>query len=317
VIHIVNGDVLGEKVKNIQGKVIVWREMYDWGPLFDGHSQDLINARAQYFANTIGVPFKLFIENSKSQEEELDKLTTKDKVTLWFEHDRYDQTMLIYILNRLKNKSLQSLEMVSINSHDSIPTFKSLGQLEVKELEALFENERTKITTKQLEDAEKAWKLYIKDDPLPLLEWIKAKEVSLPFLTEAMVNHFTFYPNPNDDLNHIERITLKILERESLQFKQLYNEISDLKIDDGLTDLHFAAIIANLKPLITINGELPRFNQHTNPLCSISEKGKLVVTGKAKRTDFSSIDWWLGGVHLTNAGWFYDGEILTKKTNLV
>ncbi|WP_445505493.1 hypothetical protein [Niallia sp. 03091] len=32
-IHIVNGDVVGQKIKNLEGNVLVWREMYDIGPL--------------------------------------------------------------------------------------------------------------------------------------------------------------------------------------------------------------------------------------------------------------------------------------------
>ena len=39
-IHIVNGDALANKMKNFEGIVMPWREMYDFGPLMKNNTQE-------------------------------------------------------------------------------------------------------------------------------------------------------------------------------------------------------------------------------------------------------------------------------------
>jgi hypothetical protein len=48
-VHIVNGEAVAEKLK-VDGDVIVWREMYDIGPLdFSWSSDEMISRRAAFF----------------------------------------------------------------------------------------------------------------------------------------------------------------------------------------------------------------------------------------------------------------------------
>ncbi|OZM57411.1 hypothetical protein CIB95_08095 [Lottiidibacillus patelloidae] len=314
-IHIVNGDVLANKLKNIEGEIIVWREMYDFGPLEEQLTEAVLNKRAKYFENSIGVPKELFIETSMKQEEALNRIQRNDDVTLWFEHDRYDQIMLIYILNRLKGISFNTLKIVSINNHPSVKQFHSLGQLSENELKKLFVSDRREVSRKQIDDAALAWEYYTSDNPVLLHDMLQNEELSLPFLKKAIEVHYSYFPHPADGLNELERTVLKLLNEEALLFNELFQIITNERVEDGLTDLQFSAILMKLSPLIQVTDKLPRLNGNNNPLCSITNIGKLVLDDNSKkRTDYSPIDWWVGGVHLTDHGWYYDGENLIKKS---
>jgi RNA polymerase sigma factor (sigma-70 family) len=64
VLHIVNGDVVGEKLRqgNVKGDVLVWREVYTHGPVFlEPAERDLRAVRAEYLEHTLGIPQRHFI----------------------------------------------------------------------------------------------------------------------------------------------------------------------------------------------------------------------------------------------------------------
>ncbi|KKI90291.1 hypothetical protein WQ54_20175 [Bacillus sp. SA1-12] len=111
-IHIVNGDILASKLQGISGKIINWREMYDFGPLHSSWSnEELIKKRADFFEEKLEIPSSLFITNCYKQLAQLNEITQDEEVVLWFEHDRYDQTMLMYILTQLANRHHQNLSI--------------------------------------------------------------------------------------------------------------------------------------------------------------------------------------------------------------
>ena len=66
--HIVNGDVVGEKIKSLDGNIIVWREMYDFGPLNVYWSlEELFKRRAEFFEEKLSIPSAFFLENCQKQ----------------------------------------------------------------------------------------------------------------------------------------------------------------------------------------------------------------------------------------------------------
>src|SRR3954471_16909011 len=146
-IHIVNGDALAGKMKSFNGIVMPWREMYDFGPLMKNSIQELlINERALFFEEKVGIPASLFIENCQKQNQWLDLLPRNSEIILWFEHDRYDQTMLMYLLHKLNEKEFENLSMVTINQYPGVEPFLGLGQLSTQQLEGVLYTARRSIT---------------------------------------------------------------------------------------------------------------------------------------------------------------------------
>lgn len=133
-LHIVNGDSVGDKLKqgNIQGDILVWRELYSFGPVYTKMDEpDHRRTRAQYLEQTLGIPQKEYIGTCESQERKLQDFRKYDEVVLWFEHDLFDQTMLAYLLHWFKEQSLGNtrLSLLCIGAYPGIELFAGWGSL--------------------------------------------------------------------------------------------------------------------------------------------------------------------------------------------
>ncbi|WP_445487676.1 DUF1835 domain-containing protein [Niallia sp. 03133] len=267
-IHIVNGDIVGEKIKNLVGEVLVWREMYDVGPLSrDDSKEEWIKRRARFFEEKMEIPYSLFMDNCTAQNQFLFDLPRTEEITLWFEHDRYDQTMLLYLLEELSVLGFQKMSMVSINKYPGIEPFFGLGQLSSSQLEQLYENSKQSISLEQINEAKSAWKAYTSSNLNDLENWIDSSQDKLPFLKQAMVAHTSYFSSRNDRLNEVDLLILAFLKVKQCTFAELFNYISSQRIKDGLSDLHVAFILNGLikrdHPLLQSDHPLPSYKNST------------------------------------------------------
>ncbi|PGM48697.1 DUF1835 domain-containing protein [Bacillus sp. AFS053548] len=300
--HIVNGDVVGGKIKTLNDNIVVWREMYDFGPLSqDWTLEETYKRRAEFFEQKLQIPSSFFIENCRSQYQLLNELSRSEEVVLWFEHDRYDQVTILYLLSELSALGFQKISMVSINEYEGIEPFYGLGQLSSEQLIGLLPTKQ-EVTDKQIEEACAGWIAYCSNNLTELNEFI-LKCHALPFLNQALLSHLTYFPSQQNGLNEVEFLALSMINEGITSFAELFNKLVKQRTNDGLSDLYFATILNELLkcdyPLISSDSELPSYKQH-NPKAKIelTKWGLDVLTGKANRMNLIGIDWWVGGVHL-------------------
>ncbi|PEL09839.1 DUF1835 domain-containing protein [Bacillus sp. AFS017336] len=300
--HIVNGDVVGGKIQALNGNINVWREMYDFGPLSNEWSlEETYRKRAEFFEQKLQIPADFFIENCQKQYRLLNELSRTEEVVLWFEHDRYDQVTILYLLTELSSLGFQKISMVSINEYEGFDPFHGLGQLSSEQLIELLPTKQ-EMTTEQIEEACAGWKAY-RSESLEELDKFIQECHSLPFLKQALLRHKTYFPSSQNGLNEVECLALSMINEGINTFAVLFNKLVRQRTNDGLSDLYFAAILNELMkgdyPLISSNSELPSYKQH-NPKAKIdlTSWGLDVLNGKANRIHLNGIDWWVGGVHL-------------------
>ena len=318
-IHIVNGDALANKMKNFEGIVMPWREMYDFGPLMKNGTQEmLINARALFFEEKVGIPASLFIENSRKQYQWLDHLPRNSEIILWFEHDRYDQTMLMFLLNELSTKEFENLSMVSINQYPGIEPFFGLAQLTPQQLKELYYTKRKPITKEQICEAIAGWNAYTSTNPIEIETWITTSNGHLPFLKKALETHLSYFPSTQNGLNDVENLIFDFINRRTCSFTEIFQFISENRVNDGLSDLQLAAMLNQYvkgeNPLIQLDSPLPNFK---NPIPTaklfLTPFGLDVIQRNTDRFSFTGIDWWLGGVQLKFDQWRWNQHHLTSK----
>lgn len=318
-IHIVNGNVVGSKIGNLTGDVLVWRDMYDFGPLAANISQEeLISLRAQFFDEKVGIPASLFVNNCVEQNRYLDEIHRDTEIVLWFEHDRYDQTMLMYLLNELSNKEFNNISMVTINEYPGIETFYGLGQLSSQQLEDLFYQKKQSISEIHINEAILAWMAYTSKDPTDIEKWISTSEENLPFLKEALKSHLTYFPSIKTGLNAVETIVFAYLNENTCPFMELFHFISKQRTIDGLSDLHFAAILNELtngpNPLLENDRPLPNYkNPDTLAQLKLTSIGLEVLKEQRTCFELGVRDWWLGGAYLKNNEWYRDDKGLIHR----
>ncbi|MBD1382250.1 DUF1835 domain-containing protein [Metabacillus arenae] len=302
-IHIVNGDVVGNKIVDLEGDLIVWREMYDFGPLgLSWSKEEFIKKRAEFFEEKLCIPSSFFITNCQAQNRLLRDLPRTEEIVLWFEHDRYDQTMLMYLLEELMSNGFRKLSMVSIDQYPGITPFYGLGRLSSNQLKGLVDL-RKRISAEQVKEAITGWHAYNSKDANDIEKWIVTENHSLPYLLQTMKNYRNYFPSSKTGLNEVEFLALYLIQQGIDQFKELFKKITERRINDGLSDLHFAAILNELmrgeQPLLVSNEKLPNFSiPESNAELEITTAGLDVLKGRRNRMDVVGIDWWVGGVHL-------------------
>ncbi|MEH7074450.1 DUF1835 domain-containing protein [Neobacillus drentensis] len=317
-IHLVNGDVVGSKLGNLPGEVLVWREMYDFGPLSADISHiNWISCRAAFFERKLAIPASLFIQNCVDQNQLLSEIPRETEIVLWFEHDRYDQTMLMYVLNELSKKECENLSMVTINEYEGIDSFYGLGQLSSQHLEGLFYKNKQPITDEQIKEAVSGWKAYTSKNPNDIEIWIASSKQELPFLKQALQSHLRYFPSVHTGLNEVEALVLKYLNTNTCPFVELFQAITVQKINDGIGDLYFAAMLNELmtgpSPLLEADGPLPSFqNPEPKARLKLTSYGLDVLNGQKYQIVAVEHDWWLGGVNFKEDYWFWNRNKLKK-----
>ncbi|MEI4770419.1 DUF1835 domain-containing protein [Psychrobacillus sp. FJAT-51614] len=302
-IHIVNGDVVGNKIRDIDGEIIVWREMYDFGPLsLEWSKEELLQRRAAFFEDRLEIPSTIFISNCVKQNNLLSNISTKEEVVLWFEHDRFDQTMLMYLISELSVLGIVNISMISINQYPGIHPFQGLGQLSSEQLIALLDSKK-ELSTDEILEAISGWIAYNSKDAEEYKRWIHNTPHFLPFLLPFFQEHNSYFPSLKTGLNEVEYLSLSLIHEGNRQFYELFKKVTEKRVNDGLSDFHLTAILNELmkgpNPLIMTNQPLPNYaDSVSNAKLEITSAGCEVLNEKLNRMDLVGIDWWIGGVHM-------------------
>ena len=210
------------------------------------------------------------------------KLAAYAEVCLWFEHDLYDQSILMQVLAALAETPAlhDRLRMVSIDRHPELRRFIGLGQLRPEQLAALYP-QRIPIAPEAFSQARRAWDAWREPsaDRLRSEDW---RSEALPFLAGAIDRHLEEFPG-EDGLGLTQRLALRIIaELEAAQgfayAAQVFGRLIE-SVDPApwVGDLMFWAYLRELArgegALITMIGEFPAEQ------LALTEAGRAVLAG--------------------------------------
>ncbi|WP_339244454.1 sigma-70 family RNA polymerase sigma factor [Paenibacillus sp. FSL F4-0243] len=312
VLHIVNGDVVGEKLRQgiVKGDVLVWREVYSHGPVFlEPGEQNNRSVRAHYLEQTMGIPQKEFIQISKEQEKILADFHKYDEVVLWFEHDLFDQTMLCYLLHWFskQKKGSTKLSLLCIGEYPGIELFRGLGQLSVEQMETLSGTWKL-IGDKELKVGQELWEAYVSPNPESLQQLLTKDTSALPFAYDAFIAHLSRFPSTSNGLGIVEQMTLEMIHAGINSPYGLFKNVGDKLHILGMGDLQYWHILRQMAqdpyPLLQTYGfnDFPGYNDPVMPFkdceLALTELGKSVLAGNEDWVQKKGIDEWYGGVHL-------------------
>jgi hypothetical protein len=158
-----------------------------------------------------GIPgtFKRWID--PALDGPLPYMGAHDQVVLWFEHDLFDQAILIRLLASASEQELQDTELylVSRDSYPGVPRFIGFGNLNPEQLTDCF-SQRKKVTLEQVDLGRRAWEAYNSADPTKIERLINSEDTSaLRYLADAMVRHLQELPSANNGLTRTEQIVLE------------------------------------------------------------------------------------------------------------
>lgn len=323
-LHIVNGDSVGNKLKEAgaQGDVLVWREMYTEGPVFLQPELPANRiARGEYMEQAIGIPLEEWQKSAEAQEKQLAGYHLYEDIVLWFEHDLFDQTMLSYLLHWFSQRSLGKtrLHLLSINQFPGIPLFHGLGQLSAAELSSLM-NTWEEISGEQLTLGKKAWEAYTAKTPEAISTLLREDTSALPFLEDAFKLHLSRYPSVQNGLGVIEQTTLELLATGTDTPMRLFQQTGDKHHVLGMGDIQYWFCLRQLSqgahPLIALesNVSIPGLYDSSQSFLhskvSLTKLGAEIVSNGKDWASIHGIHKWLGGVLLygLNPPWRWENK---------
>jgi len=243
-----------------------------------------------------------------------------EEAVLWFEHDLFCQTLLLYLLDWFSRWNLGKtrLSLICIGECPGIAGFKGLGQLTPVQMASLFEA-RQLVTGQELSLAAAGWVAYCSPDPRVIEDFIRQNTDVLPFLKPALTAHLARFPSLPNGLGRVENQALNPISSGIDRFAPLFGAFGVQESAYGLGDAQFWLELKRLatarQPLIAV--ELP---DRVDPMSAsqldqqarfrLTETGNKVLQGNADFVELNGIDLWLGGVHLSTKEnlWRWDKE---------
>lgn len=315
-LHVTNGDSAAETIRlaEVSGEVAVTADVLHEGPVPGGLPPERWRkVRARYLAESGYADYDSALADLTRRDRVLEDYRSYDEVVLWFEHDLYDQLLLIRALDGFAGRNLggTELSLICIGEHPGIVPFHGLGQLSPSQMAALLPR-RQRVNEGQKLLARDAWRAFCAPDPRGLETLLRRDTSPLPFLAGALRRHLEELPWTTDGLSRSERQILRGLAEGAATFEDLFRATQRMEERVYMGDLSFARILRDLaappRPLLRLEAA-PSGTVRAQRV-SLTATGREVLDGRDDWVRIRGIDRWLGGVHLQGpeAAWRWDGE---------
>jgi hypothetical protein len=221
-LHITNGDAAGNMLKEIFSggdQILCWRDALHDGPLTLAPLEVHRRRRARFLADTLGAlgdkslgdsPYDRIHAGLMARDRIMADLKHYDGVTLWFEHDLYDQLQIAEILHRLAGikQHVRELSLICIDNHPEVPYFHGLGNLTPAQLADLYPSRRP-LGGRQLAAGRRIWQALCAAEPQGLPPLLTEDFDGLSFMSAALRRYCQEFPNRDNGLTRTQDLLLK------------------------------------------------------------------------------------------------------------
>jgi len=313
-LHITNGDSAAETLREfITDRVAITADALWEGPALPLEGEAWLRMRAE-FRSADAADRDRFYEMLASWDAAIQEAPAYDHVVLWFEHDLFDQLLLIRTLTLLSTgETTPDVTMICIGEFAGINRFIGLGQLTAAQLASLYPTRRP-VTRAQYDEAARAWRAFRAADPRQLLSL--SPSTSLPFLDKAMRRFVEEYPSTGNGLSRTADAALRALAAGPLKAGALFTAIQRAEERPFMGDWSFwdmlRAMASARVPLVRLDGD--ESGTMARRTVEITSAGRSVLDGRDDAVALNGIDEWRGGVHLLGidrSPWRWDARAET------
>lgn len=316
-LHITNGSIAADLIREagVPGRIAFTADVLHEGPTPAGLPPERWRkVRARYLAEAGHGGYDECLAALTEWDRTLEEHRSYDEVVLWFEHDLFDQLLLIRLLDwfAARETGLTRLGLICIGEFAGVDPFHGLGQLDPGQMASLLPA-RQRVTKEQLVLARHAWRVFCAPDPIGIEVAIRRDTSALPFLAGALHRHLEEFPSVRNGLSRTERQALKALAElgGDAPFEAVFHAASELEERRYMGDSTF---LHHLHGLSTDPRRLIRLEREgTGPRSwrvHLTATGSEVLDGRDDWVRIHGIDRWLGGVHLhgREAQWRWDPD---------
>ena len=322
-LHIHNGDSSAETLKQsaLPGEHFAFREALIDGPTPAGVAgEEWRKLRAHHLSEFYQVDLSKTERELLTQEDKLDSFPEHDEVILWFEHDLFCQTNLLYLLKWFADRDLAhtKLSLICIDRFPGLPNFRGLGELNVEQMASLFDG-RHEVSEREKKLAGEAWQAYCSPEPTTIEKLLAADTSALPFLKPALQLHLERFPFVRNGLGRIQNKGLELIQSGSHKFIDLFPRFGAAEPVYGLGDSQLWIALRRMsdapEPLLRTSNDSGPDRKLTSETIhqtafEITQAGAAVLADEADFIELNGVDQWLGGVHLAGRRdlWRWDDQ---------
>jgi hypothetical protein len=349
-LHITNGDHAGDKLKTIlDGRVITAADVLHEGPCPPVDGDAWYEARARFLAGGYGAPYEETKKSLRATDETIADACARgatasargttasargatasaerQDITLWFEHDLFDQLLIVRTLDLIARAKTDAtnVALICIGAFPGIDRFVGLGQLTPDQL-ATLKNTGSPVTAGHYALATDAWRAFRSPDPRDLVtiaQQLTADAVggaegtpALVFLGDALLRFLAEYPSTTNGLMRTEQLALETLAGGAADAGSLFAATQARETRPFMGDTTFFDIVGRMAsarvPLVTIESDASASPRHRR--VAIADAGRDVLAGRADHVRLNGIDLWRGGTRLTGSDrspWRWDADAET------
>lgn len=289
-LHVTNGDSAAARLRPLLGgeKLICWRDMLHDGPVPAGLSlAELSAVRAVFIAGRGCTDDVASVLNVlRERDAALLEHDRHAPLTVWLEHDLYDQLQLAQILALAAELELRNVRLVQADDY--------LGTMPAAALAALRPRP---VGSEQLQLATHAWAAFRAFEPTKLAALAAERPAALPHLGVALVRLLEELPAPRNGLSRLERATLAHLaEHGPADRAALFHAVVGAEEPRWLGDLPYFHRLDGLGVAGLIDDTI-----------AVTDLGRRCLTGEVDRVTLPGFARWQGGVRLAPGSvWRYD-----------
>jgi hypothetical protein len=290
VLHLRCGDDILARLREagLPGRAARWGDPLCEGPIRPWPDAAARRAeRAEWLAARYGGAVDDHLATLAAEDAVLAEAAGEPEVVLWFEHDLFDQAILVHLLTRLAALAPDRTSLLCIGEHPDEPDFPGLGQLGAAQLAALFPARRP-VTPEQFRLAQRAWAALGAEHPGSLEALVRDGTPELPFLADALRRWLAELPSVRNGLSQTESLALQAVAAGADRPRHAFEVVQRFEPRPWLGDRMFHARLRLLasgpRPLLTpAAGTLPagtgvEFEQAT---LEVTEDGRAVLAGRA------------------------------------
>jgi hypothetical protein len=314
---ITNGDHAAERMREarINGEILCWRDVLHEGPVPQTATlEELSDIRAHYLAYRGWGDVSAIRHVFAQRDGAMRALGRYSDVTLWFEHDLYDQLQLLQVLDFLSEEPRYWPRCFLIQAGTYI------GPENPQRLRMHLKLKQP-VTEMQLAIGRAAWSAFRSPSPERWAALLRYDTSPLPFLRLAILRHMDEFPGAANGLSRTEEFILRAIQGGLQTPLELFTAFQENEETPFMGDWSFFAILDNMASgaapfMFGLRGGpfSPYFDEQRREVylssgLRLSGLGTTTIEGKKDAIPFRRLDHWLGGVHLRNDKcWRWDSD---------
>lgn len=306
---ITNGDSAGDCLQETypDAHVLPWRDLLHEGPVPLG--ADLSAHRAAYIERTWGVEAKADFE---VRDRALSGLAAFPAISLWFEHDLYDQLQLLQVLDVLRGCGRDVL-LVQADDY--------LGRDDPKTI-TRWRDQAEPVTSAQYDLASQAWAAFRQETPQDWAGLLGTDTAALPHLGAAILRMLEELPSAKAGVSRTQRHILEVVESgaqtpgrifqayQKCEEAQFMGDWSFFNRLDSLANTEHPALLSGTNASFEPSGGEEAIRAYLDTTFELSDFGKDVLAEDGDFAALNSIDFWWGGTHITQTNlWRWDAGL--------